>query len=163
MIKAIVATGELSDAGAAQFLADVIIKRRDKVVAYWIGQTNPLDSFAVARTSTGADLVFDNAAIRVGAAPAGTAGSIYRARWTALDNAAGTERAAGEEIDLGGTRVTIPDSAWGPADGAGVRYATVSINTIDARHPHWANPVQVTVRDRSGALDVVGIERPANK
>jgi len=158
MIKAIVDTGELSDPDAARFLTEVIIRRRDKVVAHWIGQTNPLDGFAVDRTSAGSELVFDNAAIRVGAAPPG---ATYAARWTALDNTAGTERAVGETIELGSPRIAIPHGVWGPADGAGFRYAGVSITTIDARHPHWADPVLVTVRERSGAIDVVGIERPA--
>ena len=51
MVKAIVATGELSDPDAAQYLTDVLIRRRDKVVAYWIGQTNPLDRFVAGRSS----------------------------------------------------------------------------------------------------------------
>jgi hypothetical protein len=158
MIKAIVDTGELSDPDAARFLTDVIIRRRDKVVAHWIAQTNPLDSFMVARTSTGEELAFDNAAIRLHASQPG---ATYKARWMALDNAAGVERAVGEEIDLGSPRATIPHSVWGPADAAGFRYAMASIKTIDASHPNWANPVLVTIRERSGAIDVVGIERPA--
>jgi hypothetical protein len=53
VIKAIVDTGELSDPDAARYLTDVIIKRRDKVVACWIVQTNPLDRFVVSQTSDG--------------------------------------------------------------------------------------------------------------
>jgi hypothetical protein len=137
---------------------DVIIRRRDKVVACWIGQTNPLHSFAVARTATGYELAFDNAAVRLHVAQGG---ATYKARWTAFDNTARAERAVGEEIDLANARVAIPDGVWGPAEAAGSRYATVSIKTIDASHPQWARPVLVTVRERSGAIDVVGIERPA--
>ena len=48
MIHAIVATGRLSNPDAAAYLADTIIRRRDKVVAYWITGTNPLDRFAVS-------------------------------------------------------------------------------------------------------------------
>jgi hypothetical protein len=158
MIKAIVDTGELSDPDAARFLTDVIIQRRNKVVAYWIGQTSPLDGFMVARTATGGELVFDNAAIRLQVAQPG---ATYKARWAALDNTAGVERAIGEEIDLGSPRVAIPDGVWGPADAAGFRYAMVSIKTIEASHPNWTDPILVTVRERSGAIDVVGIERPA--
>ena len=43
MITAIVDKGGLSDPEAARYLTDVIIHRRDKVVAYWIAQTNPLE------------------------------------------------------------------------------------------------------------------------
>jgi hypothetical protein len=160
MIKAIVDTGELSNPDAAQLLTDIIIKRRDKVVAYWIGQTNPLDSFTVARSSAGAELAFDNAAIRVQVAQPG---SSYTARWTAFDNTTGTERVMGDEMHAGSPRIAIPDGVWGPADAAGVRYATVSIKTIDASHPHWANPVVVTMRERGGAIEVVGVERPTGR
>jgi hypothetical protein len=160
MITAIVETGELSDPEAKRILTDIIIKRRDKVVAYWIGQTNPLDSFTVARSSAGAELAFDNAAIRVQVAQPGAS---YTARWAAFDNTTGTERAIGDEMHAGSSRIAIPDAVWGPADAAGVRYATVSIKTIDASHPHWANPVVVTIRERGGAIEVVGIERPSGR
>jgi hypothetical protein len=160
MIKAIVDTGELSNPDNARFLTDVIIKRRDKVVAYWIGQTNPLDSFTIARTAAGSELEFDNAAIRVKVA---NAGATYQASWTAFDNTTGTERAVGEEAHAGNSRITIPDGVWGPADAAGFRYATASIKTIDASHPHWANPVLVTVREKSGDVDIVGIDRPTGR
>jgi hypothetical protein len=157
MIKAIVDTGKLSNPDDAKFLTDVIIKRRDKVVAYWIGQTNPLDRFAVSHTSSGSELTFDNAAIRLGVADSK---STYTARWLEFDNTTGTARPVGDDIDLSHSRAVIPDAAWGPAEAAGCRYAMVSIKTIDASHPNWANPVLVTVRERRGALEVVGIERP---
>ena len=156
MIKAIVDTGELSDADAARYLTDVIVRRRDKVVAYWIGQTNPLDRFEVVRTATGAELTFDNAAIRLRVAEPG---ATYSACWMGLDNTAGTPAAAGEGLDLRDPRLAIPDDAWGPADAAGFRYATASIKTVHASHPNWRNPVLVTVRERSGTIEVVGIER----
>jgi hypothetical protein len=136
----------------------VIIRRRDKVVACWISQTNPLDRFVVGRTSTGAELTFDNAAIRLRLAqPEAT----YKARWLALDNTTGTERAVGEELDINDPRLAIPDAAWGPADDAAFRYAIVSIKTVHAGYPNWTSPVLVTVRERGGTIDVVGIERSA--
>jgi hypothetical protein len=157
MIKAIVDTGELSDPQAARYLTDVIIKRRDKVVAHWIGQTNPLDRFAVSRTSRGAELTFDNAAIRLGVAQSGPS---YKVGWLAFDNTAIMQRAVGEESDVRNPRVHIPDAAWGPRDDANSRYAIASIKTVDANHPNWMSPVLVTVREREGTIDVVGVERP---
>ena len=38
MIRGIVETGRLTNPEAARFLSDVIIRRRDKVVAYWLTQ-----------------------------------------------------------------------------------------------------------------------------
>jgi hypothetical protein len=158
MIKAIVATGELSDPEAARYLTDVIIRRRDKVVRCWIAQTNPLDTFVVRRTATGAELTFDNAAIRLGvAAPVAT----YRAQWMAFDNTEGMERAVGESVGASSPRLAVPDAAWGPVDTAGSRYAVVAIATVHHDRPSWARPVRVTVRERQNTLDVVGIERPS--
>jgi hypothetical protein len=157
MIKAIVDTGELSDPDDAKYLTDVIVKRRDKVVAYWISQTNPLDSFALNRNATGLELAFDNAAIRLRVVPPG---ATYKARWLAFDNSTGSARLVGQDLDLNQTRVAIPSEAWGPPDTTGCRYASVSISTIEVNHPNWALPVLVTLRERGGVIDVVGIERP---
>ena len=158
MIRAIVDEGRLSDPEAASYLSDVIKRRRDKVVAFWIAQTNPLDTFAVSRSSAGTELTFDNAAVRLGVA--GPAAG-YKARWMALDNVKGIETSVGGDIALATARITIPGSAWGPRDEAGSRYAVASIATVHANFPQWASPVLVTVRERNGAVDVVGIERPA--
>ena len=123
----------------------------------WIGQTNPLGRFPVSRTSSGAELTFDNAAIRLGVAQPG---ATYRVRWLAFDNTATVQRAVGEESEMRHPALHIPDAAWGPRDEANARYAIASIKTVDASHPNWMSPVLVTVRERDGAIDVVGLERP---
>ena len=158
MIQAIVAAGRLSDPWAERFLTDVIIRRRDKVVAYWISQTNPLDAFEVHGSGTEAQLAFDNRAERVGAA---RPGATYQAQWAAFDNQRGTEQPFGAEIVLNERQLAIPDGAWGPRDEAGFRYATAAIRSVHPDFPHWADPVRVTVRNKNGSMDVVGIERPA--
>ena len=135
-----------------------IIRRRDKVVAYWISQTNPLDGFEVHGSGTEAQLAFDNRAEHVGAA---LPGATYRAQWAAFDNQRGIEQPFGAEIVLGERQLAIPDGAWGPRDEAGFRYATAAIRSVHPDFPHWADPVRVTVRNKNGSLDVVGIERPA--
>jgi hypothetical protein len=157
MIRRIVDTGRLSDEAAARYLADVIIERRDKVVADWIAQTNPLDRFEAGRNGAASELSFDNAAVRVGAADRGAS---YKVRWFALDNMTGSERAVGEETTFAYPRVTLPAGVWGAADEAGDRYAVATIRTIHPGFPGWQQPVRVTIRQRSGALDVVGIDRP---
>lgn len=82
MIRAIVRTGQISDARAETYLSETIITRRNKVVAYWISRTNPLDAFAVRPAAAGNRwrLGFDNAAVRAGAARPGAA---YRIRGAA--------------------------------------------------------------------------------
>ncbi len=160
MIRAIVAEGRLTNPEAEAFLTNVIIKRRDKVVHYWISRTNPLDRFEVHRVAnTEVQLTFDNASIRVGAAPQG---ATYRVGWSALDNLAGQEQPVGEEVQLDEARATVPNAAWGPPDDVGYRYAVAAIHTLHPDFPHWREPVLVTLRDRNGEVDVVGIERPHN-
>jgi len=159
MIEAIVKTGELSDPAAARYLTDVIIKRRDKVVNYWITRTNPLDRFLVEPVIGGALLTFDNAAIRLRAAQPGAS---YKVRWSALDNLARTAKPVGDEVALDRTCALVPAEAWGPTDDTGARYAVAAIRTEHATFPAWNRPVDVTLRDRGGVIDVVGIVRPAS-
>ena len=64
MIRGIVEEARLSDRDAAEYLADVIIKRRDKTVRWGITSTNPLDRFEV-RDGRAPELAFDNAAARL--------------------------------------------------------------------------------------------------
>jgi hypothetical protein len=158
MIRAIVGEGRLTDPAAAKYLTDVIIRRRAKVVGYWISQTNPLDRFAVDRAASGTELAFDNAAVRLGVA---RPGATYQARWMALDNRTGNATAKGLEITVAEGRLTIPGSAWGPRDDAGSRYAVAAIATIHPDFPNWSSRVLVTVRDRNGSFDVIGVEHPA--
>jgi hypothetical protein len=159
-IRRIVKTGELSDPEAERILTDVIIRRRDKVVAYWIVQTNPLDRFAVHRTAANVELTFDNAAVRLGVAEPVAS---YKVQWLALDNRAGIQRPIGSDVEITGLRMSVPGDAWGPADNAGYRYAVAAIATVHDSFKSWERPVRVTLRDRKGAVDVVGIERDANQ
>jgi hypothetical protein len=110
----------------------------------------------VIRNSTGAELAFDNAAIRLRVVQPEVT---YRARWQAFDNSTSSARQVGQELDLIDPRIAVPDDAWGPAE-SGCRYAVFSISTIETNHPNWAIPVLVTLRNRGGAIDIVGIERP---
>ena len=161
MLRAIVAESRISDPEAAAYLTDVIITRRNKVVNYWISRTNPLDRFEVHRLAgTGLELTFENAAMRVGAAQQG---ATYRVRWSALDNLSGQETPAGSRLSsLAETRAPVSEATWGPADDVGDRYAVAAIQTLHPDFPHWREPVVVSLRDRAGEVNVVGIERPRN-
>ncbi|NJR31214.1 hypothetical protein HC762_00190 [bacterium] len=79
ILRAIVAEADITDPEAERYLADVIIKRRDKIVMHWIVATNPLDAFIVTESPAGWALSFDNAAIRVGAA---SDRASYQLQWT---------------------------------------------------------------------------------
>ncbi len=73
MIRSAVRAGGYSDPAAAKLLADVLIKRRDKIAAAYLPAINPLVDFAL---SSSGRLTFRNAAVDAGAAtapPAATA------------------------------------------------------------------------------------------
>ena len=44
----------------------------------------------------------------------------------------------------------------------GDRYAVATISTRHPDFPNWREPVVVSLRDRAGEVEVVGIERPRN-
>jgi hypothetical protein len=54
----------------------------------------------------------------------------------------------------------VPQDAWGPQDSAGYRYAVARIRCLHPGNPQWANPVVLTIRDKGGAYEIVGIDRP---
>jgi hypothetical protein len=72
------------------------------------------------------------------------------------------QESAQATFDTADTRVAIPQDIWGPPDEAGLRYAVVSISTRHPMFAHWVKPILVTLRNRAGLLDIVGIERPAD-
>jgi len=156
-VRAIVATGEISDPEAERYLADTIIERRDKVVAHWIVQTNPLDEFEVSGSRGGFTLSWDNAAVRVGV---GSDSATYAVQWAIYDNRDGTGEPIGDEIVSTTPLVSVPSDVWGPADDFSYRYAEARISTRHANFPHWQAPLIVTLRDRGGEIDIVGIVRP---
>ena len=120
--------------------------------------TNPVDRFEIEPGSAPA-LVFDNLAVRLGLAPDGVR---YTIRWAALDNTTGSVSEPGAAFDTAPPHAPIPLDAWGPADASGIRYAVGHVATDAPGFVHWAQPVRVTVRNRGGILDVVGIERPTD-
>ena len=158
MIRAIVEEARLTNPKAARYLTDVIIERRDKTVRWGITRTNPLDRFEI-RNGGAPELAFDNAAVRLRIVQRQPE---YQIEWAPFDNNTGTAGAVGTTLNTVESRVAIPPDAWGPPDAAGFRYAVATISTIQPAFPHWRKPVLVTVRNRQGLLDVVGIERPTN-
>jgi hypothetical protein len=158
MIRGIVEEAQLTNPEAARYVTDVIIKRRDKTVRWGVTRTNPLDRFAIRRDSA-PELVFDNAAVRlqlVHQAPH------YEIGWASFDNHAGIAGPIRTTLETTESCVAIPADIWGPPDAAGVRYAVAMISTTQRAFPHWSQPVRVTIRNRNGLLDVVGIDRPTD-
>jgi hypothetical protein len=155
MVRAVVEEARLTNPRAARYLTEVIIKRRDKTVRWGLTRTNPLDRFEIRNDGTPA-LVFDNAAVRLHLVE----GPRYAIEWAAFDNVAGIDKGPMHVGEADDARATVPPDVWGPRDAAGLRYAVARISTAHHAFPHWRKPVTVTLRNRDGVLDVVGIDRP---
>ena len=140
-IRGIVHRGDYLDPEAERFLADTIIRRRDKVVARYFTQINPLDSFRVV----GSRLEFRNLGVERGLAAA----EAYQYEWFLFDNdtSALTPLTHGE---VGQTALPIPASDE--------PYLMVRIRTRSETVPRWWNAVDVYLRRGEGTT-VVGIER----
>jgi hypothetical protein len=150
LVRAAVATGDLGDAASERYLADTLIRRRNKIVAYYFARVNPLAGFAVE----GAGLAFRNLGevARMGKADG------YDVEWSVFDNATGIHRPLDVSASVAGegrseVALAIPPST---AD-----YVAARIRTRSAGHPAWAQPVTVFLRRAAGSWEVVGIERAA--
>src|ERR1700730_17317490 len=90
LIRAAVHTGQYSDPIAETYLADVLIKRRDKVTSIYLTAVNPIVS---PRLDANGGLSFENAAYATGVA---SGPATYRASWFRFDNATGETQAISE-------------------------------------------------------------------
>jgi hypothetical protein len=138
MVRALVHTGQYDDAAAERQLADTLIKRRDKTVAYYFRQVNPLAEFETAPGR----LRFRNLGQEAGAGRA----EGYEHQWFAFDNARHALTPLGPAAVSTATELPVP--------AAGAEYRMVRLRTR-GNVAAWAKAVDVYLRGGS----VVGIER----
>lgn len=150
LIRAAVTTGQFSDPEAERHLADVLIKRRDKIGRAYLTRLVPIVDPAL--DGSGA-LSFANAAVdhRLADAPAS-----YQAVWSAFDNATGQSRPIGTTTSV---RSPIPAPAGLPASTGA--YLEVAITADHARFASWKQPVRVYFRREASGWKLVGLERMA--
>jgi hypothetical protein len=147
-IRAIVGTGRFADERAASILADVLIKRRDRIGRAYLPKINPV----VDPTLDGAGVLsFRNAAVDHQVA---TAPRTYTATWYTFDNATGDSTRLGETSG-DGARLQSP-GRLPDATGAFVR---VDIAADHAEHASWQRPVQTFFRRGASGWSLVGLER----
>lgn len=148
-IRAIVHRGIYLNPESERFLADIIIQRRDKIVAHYFRQLNPLDGFRV----NGSRLEFRNLGEGLADVQA------YEYEWFVFDNAAskatplglkGESEESGESVE---PSLPIPPVGKTRAD-----YLMVRIRTRSEKEPNWTKAVEVYLRNSNGR-SVVGIEQ----
>jgi hypothetical protein len=156
MIRAAVHTGQYSDAAAERYLADVLIKRRDRIGRAWLPIVNPVVEPVLAANG---DLTFVNAAVAAGVAKEPRGG--YRAAWFRFDNA------TGESASLGESNATTTQSSATATTLAPPRplpidvdvYVRIDVTAIDPPHPSWSVPVRLYFRRLPDAWKLVGLDR----
>jgi hypothetical protein len=151
LIRAIVKTGELTDAAAEQHLSEVLIKRRDAIGRAYLTAVNPVIDPALSASGV---LTFGNAAVERGLAQPPDS---YLAVWSTFDNATGTSSRIGETAAR--DRLEAP-SGLPSATGS---YIRVALSAVSPSHPAWARPIDVYFRRIATGWKLVGLERMPNQ
>jgi hypothetical protein len=149
-IRVIVDKARFSDPRATDYVTGTLIKRRDKVVAYWLTQVNPLVDFAL---SDSGELTFGNAAEQAGvASPA----SGYRVQWASFDNATGIATNIGDEASLSVPRAQAPAAL---SNASAPEFVQVRVAAVHPQFPSWSTPVTVSFRRTERGWKLVGLVR----
>jgi hypothetical protein len=148
LIRAAVRAGQYSDPKAEKYLGDVLIKRRDKILALYLNAINPIVN---PRLDASGRLTLENAAIAAGAAEGQPT---YRASWMLFDNATGATKPLATTESRTST-LTAPD---GLPTAAG-SYIQVDLSADFAAYPAWKQPIKSHFRRTAQGWDLVGLER----
>ena len=147
MVRAIVQTGNIADPEAEEYLIETLIKRRDKIVAHYLSQLNPLHNFRLSGSRDSLRLEFENLGLEAGL------GSVdsYQYQWFRFDNETQSQTKLGDPASTQNPAVPVPQVEE--------TYLVLQVSTVSSEQPNWAKSVKVFLRDSSGQLQVVGIER----
>ena len=147
MVRVLVGTGQVPDPEAEEYLVETLLKRRDKILGYYLSQTNPLDAFQVEPSAGGSRLMFDNLGVKAGL----VAASSYQYRWFRFNNETGSTE------PLTTMAVTEQPALAVPDDKAA--YLMVRITTPSVDYPSWEKPVDVFVWNTDPSPKVIGVDR----
>jgi len=147
MVRAIVHTGEYTDPSAEKAIADILIKRRDKILRAYLPAVNPI----VTPRLENDRLSFENAAV---AADVAKAPQRYRASWFQFDNTTGESRLLGETTSATATM----EAPRGLPAGTG-SFILVEISADSKEYAAWQRPIRTYFRRQGDAWTLVGLER----
>lgn len=148
MIAAAVQSGHYTDATAARYLTDTLIKRRDAIGRAFLPAVNPVTE---AGLDDGGTLRFTNAAVAHGFAAAPPA---YTTTWALFDNATGHTQPIGRR-EGPASGIAAP----GPLPSTPGAFLQVDVSAADAAHPAWARPLHLHFRRDPAGWTLVGLER----
>jgi hypothetical protein len=148
-IRAVVREGRYGDEEAEEWIATVLIQRRDKIGRTYLTRINPLFDFSMDASGT---LRFQNAATNSGFASAPTGG--YRADFYLFDNGTGSSQPLGAATGLQeeGLRMTA-------AVPPGASFIRVAVSAVEPPHPSWTTPVEAYFLRSPEGWKLVGFER----
>ena len=147
MIRAVIKTGQIRDPEAEDYLVETLIKRRDKIVRYYLSQINPLDEFRLVSQNDALSLDFRHLGMIAGLG----SGSSYQHQWFRFENETQSEERIGGSHSSSSPSVAVPKTD--------ANYLMVRISTIDSSQPDWKNDVKVFIRNHPDKPAVVGVER----
>ncbi len=147
MVRAIVQTGNIADPEAEEYLIETLIERRDKIVAHYLSQLNPLHNFRLAGSRDSLRLEFENLGLEAGL---GSVNS-YRYQWFRFDNESQSLELLGQAATSTEPHLSIPRVQ--------AICLMVQISTHSATQPEWKKKVEVFIRNSSEKPTIVGIER----
>jgi hypothetical protein len=147
MIRAVVHVGEFSNPDAEKLVADVLIKRRNKIASVYLPAINPI----VSPRLEGDRLTFENAAVAADVAKAPTA---YHAAWMLYDNATDQTRPL-STTQSGTTTIEAPRGL----PTAGGSMIAVDLSADSAEQQSWKRPIRTYFRRNGAGWKLIGLER----
>ena len=148
-IRSVVQTAQLSDPQAADYLANVIIGRRDAIGRTWLTAVNPVVDPSMSDSGV---MTFRNAATEAGVAAEPSA---YWANWATFDNTTGLSTPIRHAGACAPAHCALPANV--PPQ---TRYLLAEIRTVHTAYPDWYTPVRVFLRrDNHERWAIVGLER----
>jgi hypothetical protein len=152
LIRAVAAVGRFSSKDAENHLAEVLIKRRDRIGRAYLVPINPVVNVALDGAGT---LTFDNAAVDAAAAAPPAS---YAAEWFAFENTTSESRPLGKTTAANG-RMNPPAAL--PAQRSA--FVRIDIAAIGGAHPAWSVPVQAYFKRADNGWTRIALERQSQQ
>jgi hypothetical protein len=146
-IRAIVHTGEFSDPATEKVLADIMVKRRNKILRTYLPAVNPI----VSPRFDGKRLTFENAAV---VADVAKAPESYHASWFEYDNPTGNTRFLSDSTSA----TTTIDAPVGLPTSEN-SFIAVDLSASSKEHEAWRKPIRTYFRRSADGWQLVGLER----